>query len=180
MHHHSGKILEVSASRTPSGYLGQYPLFLFHFFLMPLFLAKHVFLGGKRHNRVHPGHFATQQSPPFYPAGMSAADWSTLVFTLPTENGLGAPCCVVSPFFFGDYAAAYATFRWLCFRLCSIFRGHICPKKGIMLLHKLLFGAYAIYYALILGSNMLSRGDCATAVLLLYGRFRLIYSGFWY
>ena len=81
--------------------------------------------------------------------------------------------------FFGDYAAAYATFRWLCFRLCSIFRGHICPKKAIMLLHMLLFGAYAIYYALILGSNMLSRGDCATAVLL-YGRFRLIYSGFWW
>ena len=59
------------------------------------------------------------------------------------------------------------------------FRGHICPKKAIMLLHMLLFGAYAIYYALILGSNMLSRGDCATAVLL-YGRFRLIYSGFWW
>ena len=38
-----------------------------------------------------------------------------------------------------------------------------------MLLHMLLFGAYAIYYALILGSNMLSRGDCA----LLYGRFSL-------
>ena len=56
--------------------------------------------------------------------------------------------------FFGDYAAAYATFRWLCFRLCSIFRGHICPKKAIMLLHMLLFGAYAIYYALILGSNI--------------------------
>ena len=36
--------------------------------------------------------------------------------------------------FFCDYAAAYATFRWLCFRLCSIFRGHICPKKAIMLL----------------------------------------------
>ena len=81
--------------------------------------------------------------------------------------------------FFGDYAAAYASFRWLCFRLCSIFRGHLCPKKAIMLLHMLLFGAYAIYYALILGSNMLSRGDCATAVLL-YGRFRLIYSGFWW
>ena len=81
--------------------------------------------------------------------------------------------------FFCDYAAAYATFRWLCFRLCSIFGGHICPKKAIMLLHMLLFGAYAIYYALILGSNMLSRGDCATAVLL-YGRFRLIYSGFWW
>ena len=48
-----------------------------------------------------------------------------------------------------------------------------------MLLHMLLFGAYAIYYALILGSNMLSRGDCATAVLLYTGsRFRLIYSGF--
>ena len=73
-------------------------------------------------------------------------------------------------FFFCDYAAAYATFRWLCFRLGSIFRGHICPKKAIMLLHMLLFGAYAIYYTLILGSNMLSRGDCATAVLL-YGRF---------
>ena len=66
--------------------------------------------------------------------------------------------------FFGDYAAAYATFRWLCFRLCSIFRGYICPKKAIMLLHMLLFGTYAIYYALILGSNMLPRGDCATAV----------------
>ena len=38
---------------------------------------------GKRQNRVHPGHFATQQGTPFYPAGMSAADWSTLVFTLP-------------------------------------------------------------------------------------------------
>ena len=38
---------------------------------------------GKRHNRVHPGHFATQQGTPFYPAGMSAADWSTIVFTLP-------------------------------------------------------------------------------------------------
>ena len=30
---------------------------------------------------------------------------------------------------------------------------HICPKKVIMLLHMLLFGAYAVYYALILGSN---------------------------
>ena len=48
-----------------------------------------------------------------------------------------------------------------------------------MLLHMLLFGAYAIYYAMILGSNMLSRGDCATAVLL-YGRFRLIYYLVWY
>ena len=53
--------------------------------------------------------------------------------------------------FICDYATAYATFRWLCFRLCSIFRGHICPKKVIMLLHVLLFGAYAIYYALIWG-----------------------------
>ena len=41
---------------------------------------------GKRHNRVHPGHFATQQGIPFYPAGMSAADWSTLVFTLPRRK----------------------------------------------------------------------------------------------
>ena len=41
---------------------------------------------GKRHNRVHPGHFATQQGTPFYPAGMSAADWSTLVFTLPRRK----------------------------------------------------------------------------------------------
>ena len=31
---------------------------------------------------MHPGHFATQQGTSFYPAGMSAADWSTLVFTL--------------------------------------------------------------------------------------------------
>ena len=38
------------------------------------------------HNRVHPGHFATQQGTPFYPAGMSAADWSTLVFTLPRRK----------------------------------------------------------------------------------------------
>ena len=37
---------------------------------------------GKRHNRVYPVHFATQQGTPFYPAGMSAADCSTLVFTL--------------------------------------------------------------------------------------------------
>ena len=44
-----------------------------------------IFLG-KRHNRVHPGHFATQQGTPFYPAGMSAADWSTLVFTLPRRK----------------------------------------------------------------------------------------------
>ena len=64
----------------------------------------------------------------FYPAGMSAADWSTLVFTLPrrkmasvhptmatffqnctlildkypvvSQNDLGAPCCVVSPFIY--------------------------------------------------------------------------------
>ena len=35
---------------------------------------------------VHPGHFATQQGTPFYPAGMSAADWSTLVFTLPRRK----------------------------------------------------------------------------------------------
>ena len=41
---------------------------------------------GKRHNRVHPGHFATQQGTPFYPAGMNAADWSTLVFTLPRRK----------------------------------------------------------------------------------------------
>ena len=41
---------------------------------------------GKRHNRVHPGHFATQQGTPFYPAEMSAADWSTLVFTLPRRK----------------------------------------------------------------------------------------------
>ena len=40
----------------------------------------------KRHNRVHPGHFATQQGTPFYPAGMSAADWSTIVFTLPRRK----------------------------------------------------------------------------------------------
>ena len=44
------------------------------------------FFGGKRHNRVHPGHFATQQGTPFYPAGMSAADWSTIVFTLPRRK----------------------------------------------------------------------------------------------
>ena len=41
---------------------------------------------GKRHNRVHPGHFATQQGTPFYPAGMNAADLSTLVFTLPRRK----------------------------------------------------------------------------------------------
>ena len=41
---------------------------------------------GKRRNRVHPGHFATQQGTPFYPAGMSAADWSTLDFTLPRRK----------------------------------------------------------------------------------------------
>ena len=35
---------------------------------------------------MHPGHFATQQGTPFYPAGMSAADWSTLVFTLPRRK----------------------------------------------------------------------------------------------
>ena len=51
-----------------------------------------------------------------------------------------------------------------------------------MLLHMLLFGAYAIYYALILGSNMLSRGDCATAVLLyccmvVSGLFNLMFGG---
>ena len=60
------------------------------------------------------------------------------------------------------------------------FSGSHMPKKAIMLLHMLLFGAYAIYYALILGSNMLSRGDCATAVLLLYGRsslFTLVFGG---
>ena len=42
--------------------------------------------GGDRHNRVHPGHFATQQGTPFHPAGMSEADWSTLVFTLPRRK----------------------------------------------------------------------------------------------
>ena len=41
---------------------------------------------GKRHNRVHPGHFATQQVNLFYPARMSAADWSTLIFTLPRRK----------------------------------------------------------------------------------------------
>ena len=49
-----------------------------------------------------------------------------------------------------------------------------------MLLHMLLFGAYAIYYALILGSNMLSRGDCPTAVLLyvvVSGLFTLVFGG---
>ena len=35
---------------------------------------------------MHPGHFATQQGTPFYLAGMSAADWSTLVFTLPRRK----------------------------------------------------------------------------------------------
>ena len=43
-----------------------------------------------------------------------------------------------------------------------------------MLLHMLLFGAYAIYYALILGSNMLSRGDCAMVV---SGLFTLVFGG---
>ena len=33
-----------------------------------------------------PWYFATQQGTPFYPAGMSAADWSTLVFTLPKRK----------------------------------------------------------------------------------------------
>ena len=33
---------------------------------------------------MHPGHFATQQGTPFYP--MNAADWSTLVFTLPRRK----------------------------------------------------------------------------------------------
>ena len=61
------------------------------------------------------------------------------------------------------------------------FSGSHMPQKGDYApAYMLLFGAYAIYYALILGSNMLSRGDCATAVLLYYGRFRLIYSGFWW
>ena len=46
----------------------------------------HGKIKGKRHNRVHPGHFATQQGTPFYPAGMSAADWSTLVWTLPRRK----------------------------------------------------------------------------------------------
>ena len=46
----------------------------------------YIIIMGKRHNRVHPGHFATQQGTPFYPAGMSAADWPTLVFTLPRRK----------------------------------------------------------------------------------------------
>ena len=47
-----------------------------------------------------------------------------------------------------------------------------------MLLHMLLFGAYAIYYALILGSNMLSRGDCATAVrMVVSSLFTLVFGG---
>ena len=46
----------------------------------------YIYILGKRHNRVHPGHFATQQGTPFYPAGMSAADWSTIVFTLPRRK----------------------------------------------------------------------------------------------
>ena len=69
-----------------------------------LLLFKEKLLG-KRHNRVHPGHFATQQGTPFYPAGMSAADWSTAAsfhldkkeYPVVSENDLGAPCCVVSP-----------------------------------------------------------------------------------
>ena len=62
--------------------------------LVEFLLPSHVFTifateeinKAKRHNRVHPGHFATQQGTPFYPAGMSAADWSTLVFTLPSRK----------------------------------------------------------------------------------------------
>ena len=61
---------------------------------------------GKRHNRVHPGHFATQQGTPFYPAGMS--QWSSCTsrlgatldkkeYPVVSQNDLGAPCCVVSP-----------------------------------------------------------------------------------
>ena len=50
------------------------------------YIIKQVNNKGKRHNRVHPDHFATQQGTPFYPAGMSAADWSTLVFTLPRRK----------------------------------------------------------------------------------------------
>ena len=49
-----------------------------------------------------------------------------------------------------------------------------------MLLHMLLFGAYAIYYALILGSNMLSRGDCATLLyccMVVSGLFTLVFGG---
>ena len=74
-------------------------LFFFPFFFLVAHLVRNLLtrLGlssnpgtweflGKRHNRVHPGHFATQQGTPFYPAGMSAADWSTLVFTLPRRK----------------------------------------------------------------------------------------------
>ena len=109
---------------------------------------------GKRHNRVHPGHFATQQGTLFYPAGMSAADWSTLVFTLPrrkmawvhptmatffqnctlildkypvvSQNDLGAPCCVVSPKIFPCSRA--------CRRIWSRETGSAVPSRVSLLI----------------------------------------------
>ena len=50
------------------------------------FCGEMILFFRKRHNRVHPGNFATQQGTPFYLAGMSAADWSTLIFTLPRRK----------------------------------------------------------------------------------------------
>ena len=61
------------------------------------------FLGGKRHNRVHPGHFPTQQGTPFYPAStnqLRSFQLDKKEYPVVSQNDLGAPCCVVSPFFF--------------------------------------------------------------------------------
>ena len=61
--------------------------------------------------------------------------------------------------FLGDYAAAYVTFRWSCFRLCSIFRGRICPKKVIMLLHML---SRSTPVAQLAPRNLLTRWDVSS------------------
>ena len=54
---------------------------------------------GKRHNRVHPGHFATREGENFL------SSWNQLrsfqldkkFYPVVSQNDLGAPCCVVSP-----------------------------------------------------------------------------------
>ena len=91
------KDLPISPRFTPYNFLSRckfstlttrQPMVEFYLLTFPRFplRKKEHKSQGKRHNRVHPGHFATQQGTPFYPAGMSADDWSTLVFTLPRRK----------------------------------------------------------------------------------------------
>ena len=110
---------------------------------------------------MHPGHFATQQGTPFYPAGMSAADWSTLVFTLPRRKMAWVHPTMATFFFFGPSAGGggYAPSIFVVF--CYFFWS-ACEGNAPMHLSLVCVCVFIFYFWCNLGKALraVTRGTC--------------------